>query len=73
MIKTDQIPVPMTEEELTLALYVMDKFVKDNANNERMESNVQGVEEILEEMELALDQFQNSQDGYYTGSYGGSS
>jgi len=69
MIKTDQIPVPMTEEELTLALYVMDKFVKDNANNERMESNVQGVEEILEEMELALDQFQNAQNGYY---YGGS-
>ena len=47
----------------------MDKFVKDNANNERMESNVQGVEEILEEMELALDQFQNAQNGYY---YGGS-
>ena len=69
MIKTDQIPVPMTEEELTLALYVMDKFVKDNADNERMESNVQGVEEILEEMELALDQFQNAQNGYY---YGGS-
>ena len=69
MIKTDQIPVPMTEEELTLALYVMDKFVKDNANNERMESNVQGVEEIIEEMELALDQFQNAQNGYY---YGGS-
>jgi len=67
MIKTDQIPVPMTEEELTLALYVMDKFVKDNANNERMESNVQGVEEILEEMELALDQFQNAQNGYYYG------
>ena len=67
MIKTDQIPVPMTEEELTLALYVMDKFVKDNADNERMESNVQGVEEILEEMELALDQFQNAQNGYYYG------
>tara|TARA_B000000609_G_scaffold143286_1_gene123254 strand:+ start:44 stop:256 length:213 start_codon:yes stop_codon:yes gene_type:complete len=67
MIKTDQIPVPMTEEELTLALYVMDKFVKDNANNERMESNVQGVEEILEEMELALNQFQNAQNGYYYG------
>ena len=69
MIKTDQIPVPMTEEELTLTLYVMDKFVKDNANNERMESNVQGVEEILEEMELALNQFHNAQNGYY---YGGS-
>ena len=62
----------LSQEEISTVLYCMEDYIKrypDRMNDPTFENN---VENIFEELEGAVDDYHNSKDGFYVGSYGGS-